>query len=61
MLLCRYLATDLSPDQGTVVFRIDVLDHGKRGINDAYGIIISDGYVSGQKQLKGGNVTIHRE
>ena len=45
---------------GTHVFRIDVTDMGSPGTNDSYGIILDTGYVSGQKQLQGGNVTIHK-
>jgi Bacterial Ig-like domain (group 1) len=45
---------------GTFVFRIDVMDQGEPGTNDSYGIMLSDGYASGQKQLRGGNVTIHK-
>jgi len=44
---------------GMYVFRIDLIDQGKSGTNDAYGIILSNGYASGQHQLGGGNVTIH--
>jgi hypothetical protein len=40
--------------------RIDVTDMGSSGSNDSYGIILDTGYVSGQKQLRGGNVTIHK-
>jgi hypothetical protein len=45
---------------GTHVFRIDVTDMGKSGKNDTYGIILDTGYMSGQQQLEGGNVTIHK-
>jgi hypothetical protein len=45
---------------GTHVFRIDVNDMGSPGSNDSYGIILDTGYASGQKQLQGGNVTIHK-
>jgi hypothetical protein len=45
---------------GTHVFRIDVTDMGASGANDSYGIIVDTGYVSGQKQLGGGNITIHK-
>jgi hypothetical protein len=45
---------------GTHVFRIDVTDMGSPGTNDSYGIILDTGYVSGQKQQQGGNVTIHK-
>jgi hypothetical protein len=45
---------------GTFVFRIDVMDQGEPGVNDSYGIMLSDGYFSGQQQLQGGNVTIHK-
>jgi hypothetical protein len=45
---------------GTHVFRIDVTDMGQTGKNDSYGIILDTGYVSGQKELQGGNVTIHK-
>ena len=44
---------------GTFSFRIDVVDMGEPGTNDAYGIILSNGYASGQHQLQGGNVQIH--
>jgi len=29
-------------------------------LNDSYGILLSTGYVSGQHQLQGGNVQIHK-
>lgn len=45
---------------GAFIFRIDLIDQGQPGTNDAYGIIMSDGYASGQKLLRGGNVTIHK-
>jgi Bacterial Ig-like domain (group 1)/Beta-propeller repeat len=45
---------------GTHMFRIDVTDMGTSGANDSYGIILDTGYASGQKQLQGGNVTIHK-
>ena len=45
---------------GVHVFRIDVTDMGKSGKNDTYGIILDTGYMSGQQQLQGGNVTIHK-
>jgi Bacterial Ig-like domain (group 1) len=45
---------------GEYVFRIDVIDMGQPGTSDSYGIMLSDGYASGQKQLQGGNVTIHK-
>jgi hypothetical protein len=45
---------------GTFVFRIDVIDQGQPGTNDSYGIMLSDGYFSGQHRLQGGNVTIHK-
>jgi protocatechuate 3,4-dioxygenase beta subunit len=45
---------------GTFVFRIDVSDQGEPGTNDSYGIILSDGYASGQQRLQAGNVQIHK-
>jgi hypothetical protein len=42
------------------MFRIDVTDGGNGGSNDSYGIIMSDGYASGQHALGGGNVDIHK-
>jgi hypothetical protein len=42
---------------GDYMFRIDVTDNGH---DDTYGIILSNGYASGQQPLGGGNVTIHR-
>ena len=45
---------------GTFAFRIDVIDMGEPGTNDSYGILMSDGYASGQRQLQGGNVQIHK-
>ena len=44
-------------DSGDYVFRIDLTDNGK---DDTYGIIVSNGYESGQQPLQGGNVTIHK-
>jgi hypothetical protein len=45
---------------GDFVFRIDVTDGGSGGSTDSYGILMSDGYVSGQHALGGGNVDIHK-
>ena len=45
---------------GTYVFRIDVVDTSKSGADDEYGIILSNGYVSGLQKLQGGNVQIHK-
>ena len=45
---------------GTYAFRIDVTDMGSGGSNDAYGILLSNGYDSGMQPLQGGNVTIHK-
>ena len=45
---------------GDYFFRIDVIDGGHGGSNDSYGILMSDGYASGQQPLEAGNVTIHK-
>jgi hypothetical protein len=45
---------------GDFIFRIDVTDGGTGGSTDSYGILMSDGYVSGQHVLNGGNVVIHK-
>jgi hypothetical protein len=45
---------------GMYVFRIDVTDMGEPERSDSYGIMLSNGYVSGQHQLQGGNVQIHK-
>ena len=45
---------------GDFAFRIDVTDGGNGGSSDSYGIMLSDGYASGQQPLQGGNVTIHK-
>jgi hypothetical protein len=45
---------------GTWIFRIDVSDMGEPGTNDTYGILLSNGYDSGQQKLQGGNVQIHK-
>ena len=47
-------------DMGDFIFRIDVTDVGEPGSNDTYGIMVSDGYFSGQHVLQGGNVQIHK-
>jgi hypothetical protein len=45
---------------GAFAFRIRVTDNGEPGVGqDVYGIIVSNGYVSGDKVLQGGNVQIH--
>jgi hypothetical protein len=44
---------------GAWVFRLDVSDRGEPGRDDDYGIIVSNGYVSGQHKLLGGNIQIH--
>lgn len=45
---------------GEYVFRIDVTDGDNGAAADSYGLIMSDGYASGQKPLEGGNVNIHK-
>ena len=45
---------------GTHLFRIDVVDMGEPGSNDRYGIFVANGYDSGDQQLMGGNIQIHR-
>jgi hypothetical protein len=65
--------TDTEPQSATIfgkatidgsdveyAFRIDVTDGGNGGSNDTYGIIVSNGYASGQHELGGGNVNIHK-
>ena len=42
------------------IFRIDVSDIDEPGTSDTYGIILSNGYASGQQPLQGGNVQIHK-
>jgi hypothetical protein len=71
-LLATTCTTDTQPQTATIFgratidgagdffFRIDVTDAGVGGSNDSYSIIMSDGYDSGQQQLEGGNVTIHK-
>jgi hypothetical protein len=43
----------------TWIFRIDVIDMGSPSTDDAYGIMLSNGYNSGVRPLGGGNITIH--
>ena len=43
---------------GDFIFLITVTDGGNGGKNDSYGIIVSDGYISGQEPLQSGNVNI---
>jgi hypothetical protein len=43
---------------GDYIFLITVTDGGNSGKNDTYGIMVSDGYVSGQEPLGGGNINI---
>jgi len=68
----RLLATTCSPDHrsasifgtakidgsGEYSFRIDVTDSGMATTGDTYGIILSDGYASGQQPLRKGDVKI---
>jgi len=45
-------------DSGSFTFRIRVTDNGEQGNTDTYGIILSNGYASGDQMLEGGNVQI---
>jgi hypothetical protein len=46
---------------GSFAFRIRMTDNGEPGTGqDVYGIIISNGYDSGDKVLEGGNIQIHK-
>jgi adhesin/invasin len=46
---------------GPFAFRISATDNGEHGTRfDVYGIIVSNGYVSGDKVLEGGNIQIHK-
>jgi hypothetical protein len=44
---------------GSFDFRIDVQDLGEPGQNDRYRIRLSNGYDSGDQQLRSGNIQIH--
>lgn len=48
---------------GSFDYRIRVKDAGEPGTNDQYGILLSNGYFSGDQTLEGGNVqiTVHEE
>lgn len=45
---------------GSYAFRIRMTDNGEPGTADVYGIILSNGYDSGDKVLEGGNIQIHK-
>ena len=45
---------------GSHVFKIDVADKSKIGGTDSYGITLDTGYQSGQHDLSGGQITIHK-
>ena len=60
MTMATIFGTATIDGSGTFIFRIDVIDLGESGTNDAYGIILSNGYFSGEHQLQGGNVQIHQ-
>jgi hypothetical protein len=47
--------------EGSFFYRIRVMDNGEPGRDDMYGIIVSNGYASGDNVLQGGNVQIRRE
>jgi hypothetical protein len=44
---------------GSFFYRIRVTDNGEPGTSDIYGILLSNGYFSGDQTLEGGNVQIH--
>jgi hypothetical protein len=44
---------------GSFFYRIQVTDNGEPGTSDIYGILLSNGYFSGDQTLEGGNVQIH--
>jgi len=44
-----------------VLFRIRVRDTAKSGKGDMYGILLSNGYYSGEQPLRGGKITILRK
>jgi hypothetical protein len=47
---------------GSFNYRIRVQDNGEPGAgHDRYGILLSNGYNSGEQLLGGGNVQIHRD
>ena len=49
----------LGPVPAPINYTITVQDNGSSGSTDAYGIDLSNGYSSGLRFLKGGNVDIH--
>ncbi len=46
---------------GQFFFRIQVSDVSQSGKGDRYGILLSNGYYSGDQPLRGGNITIARK
>ena len=46
---------------GTYPFRVRVTDSGEPSTADTYGILIGNGYYTGEQPLLGGNIQIHHE
>jgi hypothetical protein len=45
---------------GSFIYRIDVVDNGEPGSTDRYRILVANGYDSGDQQLQGGNIQVHK-
>jgi hypothetical protein len=45
---------------GTVGYHVVVVDNGEPGVNDHFGIALSNGYIVTTRTLAGGNIEIHK-
>jgi hypothetical protein len=54
--ICGFARTNLGE---TVRFRVRLVDNGEPGVNDKFGIRLSNGYLVTTRLLSGGNVQLH--
>lgn len=59
--IARVDSTSPAYPTGTYPFRVRVTDSGEPSTADTYGILIGNGYYTGEQPLVGGNIQIHKE
>jgi len=55
--ICGQATTDLF---GNVGYHVVVVDNGEPGVNDRFGISLSNGYMIRTRQMGGGNIQLHK-
>lgn len=58
--ICGFGTVSVNGSQFTARFRVRMVDNGEPGVNDRFGLALSNGYLLTTRQLAGGNIQLHK-